>query len=86
MSKENKRHETVYVGSMELLQELAKKNALHNLKTVKFKDGYPLFGFVGVFVAVPVAAVIGVFVRRILKWYRSTPVYLSAPKGSKKKK
>ena len=48
MSKENKRHETVYVGSMELLQELAKKNALHNLKTVKFKDGYPLFGFVGV--------------------------------------
>ncbi|MBR6730870.1 MAG: AI-2E family transporter [Alphaproteobacteria bacterium] len=48
--------------------------------------GGALFGFVGVFVAVPVAAVIGVFVRRILKWYRSTPVYLSAPKGSKKKK
>ena len=48
--------------------------------------GGALFGFVGVFVAVPVAAIIGVFVRRILKWYRSTPVYLSMPKGAKKKK
>ena len=48
--------------------------------------GGALFGFVGVFVAVPVAAIIGVFVRRILKWYRSTPVYLSMPRGPKKKK
>lgn len=48
--------------------------------------GGVLFGFVGVFVAVPVAAIIGVFVRRILKWYRSTPVYLSTQKGAKKKK
>ncbi len=48
--------------------------------------GGVLFGFVGVFVAVPVAAIIGVLVRRILKWYRSTPVYLSTQKGAKKKK
>lgn len=48
MSKENKRYETVYVGSMELLQELAKKKVLPYFKTVKFKDSYPLFGFIGV--------------------------------------
>lgn len=48
MSKENKRHETVYVGSMELLQTLAKKKLLPYLRNVKFKDSYPLFGFVGV--------------------------------------
>lgn len=48
MSKENKRHETVYVGSMELLQELAKKKLLPYLRNVKFKDSYPLFGFIGV--------------------------------------
>ena len=43
MSKENKRYETVYVGSMELLQELAKKKVLPYFKTVKFEDSYPLF-------------------------------------------
>ena len=48
MSKENKRYETVYVGSMELLQTLAKKKLLPYLRNVKFKDSYPLFGFVGV--------------------------------------
>lgn len=37
--------------------------------------GGALCGFVGVLIAVPVAAVIGVFVRHILKWYRSTPLY-----------
>lgn len=48
--------------------------------------GGALFGFLGVFVAVPVAAIIGVFVRRIIKWYRLTPVYLAGQKGVKKKK
>lgn len=48
--------------------------------------GGALFGFIGVFVAVPVAAIIAVFVRRILKWYKSTPVYLLSSKGVKKKK
>lgn len=37
--------------------------------------GGALFGFVGVLVAVPVAAVIGVFVRHILKWYYATGLY-----------
>lgn len=48
--------------------------------------GGALFGFIGVFVAVPVAAVIAVFVRRIIKWYKTTPVYLSTKKGVKKSK
>lgn len=43
--KTNKKHETVYVGSMELLQMLANNNALYYLRNVKFKDNYPLFGF-----------------------------------------
>jgi len=37
--------------------------------------GGVLFGFVGILVAVPVAAVIGVLMRRALKWYESTDVY-----------
>ncbi len=37
--------------------------------------GGALLGFVGVLIAVPVAAVIGVFVRHIVRWYRETPVY-----------
>lgn len=37
--------------------------------------GGVLFGFVGILVAVPVAAVIGVLVRRAIKWYESSPVY-----------
>lgn len=37
--------------------------------------GGALFGFIGVLVAVPVAAVIGVFVRHILKWYYATGLY-----------
>ena len=42
-----KKRETIYVGSMELMQTLAKRNALNYLKTVKFND-YPMFGFKGV--------------------------------------
>ncbi len=37
--------------------------------------GGVLFGFVGILVAVPVAAVIGVLVRRALKWYEASEVY-----------
>lgn len=37
--------------------------------------GGALFGFIGVLIAVPVAAVIGVFVRHILKWYYATGLY-----------
>jgi hypothetical protein len=47
--KRNKeKHETIYIGSMELLQAMAKMNALNYLKAVKFSNGYPLFGFKGV--------------------------------------
>ncbi len=42
--------------------------------------GGSLFGFLGVLVAVPVAAVIGVFVRHIVAWYKKSPVYLSTTK------
>ncbi len=45
--------------------------------------GGVLFGFVGVLVAVPVAAVIGVFVRHVIEWYKSTPVYLNGCSTSK---
>lgn len=38
--------------------------------------GGALFGFVGVLIAVPVAAIVGVFVRHIIMWYKKTPVYL----------
>ncbi|MBR4927535.1 MAG: AI-2E family transporter [Alphaproteobacteria bacterium] len=37
--------------------------------------GGVLFGFLGILVAVPVAAVIGVLVRRAIKWYEQSPVY-----------
>ena len=37
--------------------------------------GGVLFGFVGILVAVPVAAVLGVLIRRGLKWYRETDFY-----------
>lgn len=37
--------------------------------------GGTLFGFIGVLIAVPVAAVIGVMVRHMIQWYKSTPVY-----------
>ena len=37
--------------------------------------GGVLLGFIGILIAVPVAAVIGVFVRRALKWYESSAIY-----------
>ncbi len=43
--------------------------------------GGALFGFVGILVAVPVAAVIGIMIRRLLKWYHATTLY-----GSERKK
>lgn len=39
--------------------------------------GGALFGFIGVLVAVPVAAVIAVFVRHLISWYKNTPIYLN---------
>ncbi len=42
--------------------------------------GGSLFGFLGVLIAVPVAAIIGVFVRHIIAWYKKTPVYLATNK------
>lgn len=39
--------------------------------------GGALFGFIGVLIAVPVAAVIAVFVRHLIAWYKNTPVYLN---------
>jgi predicted PurR-regulated permease PerM len=43
-----------------------------------FAFGY-LFGFVGVLVAVPVAAAIGVLLRFALKQYRASALYGSGP-------
>jgi len=40
-----------------------------------------LFGFVGVLLAVPVAAVIGVLVRFALRQYLSSPIYTGVPAG-----
>ncbi len=37
--------------------------------------GGALFGFVGILIAVPVAAVIGIIIRRLLKWYHTTALY-----------
>ena len=37
--------------------------------------GGVLFGFVGILIAVPVAAVLGVLIRHGLKWYRNTDFY-----------
>lgn len=50
--------------------------------------GGALFGFIGVLIAVPVSAVIGVFVRHIVLWYQKTPVYLkeTVSKVTEKKK
>lgn len=48
--------------------------------------GGALFGFLGVLVAVPVAAVIGVLVRHIVKWYKLTPIYKSNSKPKDKGK
>ena len=45
--------------------------------------GGVLCGFIGVLVAVPVAAVMGVFIRHIVAWYKSTPVYLDKQKDVK---
>lgn len=44
----SKKREVVYIGSVELLQILANKNLLQYFKTVKFKEHYPLFGFIGI--------------------------------------
>lgn len=46
--KTSKKREVIYIGSVELLQILANKNLLYYFKIVKFKDSYPLFGFIGV--------------------------------------
>jgi hypothetical protein len=43
-----------------------------------FALGY-LFGFVGLLIAVPVAAAIGVLVRFALRQYFASPFYLAAP-------
>lgn len=37
--------------------------------------GGVLFGFVGVLVAVPVAGILGVFLRRLIKWYTASELY-----------
>lgn len=42
--------------------------------------GGVLCGFVGILIAVPVAAVIGVVIRRLLKWYHTSPIYLGKSK------
>jgi predicted PurR-regulated permease PerM len=41
-----------------------------------------LFGFVGVLVAVPIAAAVGVLVRFALKIYLSSPLYSGIPQGA----
>lgn len=40
-----------------------------------------LCGFIGILIAVPVAAVVGVVIRRLLKWYHASPIYLDKSKG-----
>ena len=40
--------------------------------------GGSLFGFLGVLLAVPVAAIIAVFVRHTIMWYKKTPIYLTS--------
>jgi predicted PurR-regulated permease PerM len=44
--------------------------------------GGALFGFVGVLLAVPIAAVIGVLVRFSLSQYRQSPLYLGATQAN----
>lgn len=38
-------------------------------------SGGALFGFVGILIAVPTAAVIGIVIRHLLKWYHTTALY-----------
>ena len=45
--------------------------------------GGNLFGFTGLLLAVPVAALIGVLVRHGLKWYEKSPAYLETAKAAK---
>lgn len=37
--------------------------------------GATWFGFIGILLALPIAAIIGVIVRIVIEWYRSTPIY-----------
>jgi predicted PurR-regulated permease PerM len=46
-----------------------------------FAFGY-LFGFVGLLIAVPLAAVIGVLARFALRRYLASPFYTGEPAGS----
>jgi hypothetical protein len=46
-----------------------------------FAFGY-LFGFVGLLIAVPLAAAIGVLMRFALRHYYASPMYQSAPPAS----
>jgi predicted PurR-regulated permease PerM len=46
-----------------------------------FAFGY-LFGFVGLLIAVPLAAAIGVLLRFALRHYYASPMYQSAPPAS----
>lgn len=48
MSNTKKENKIVYFGSLELLQTMAENNVLYYFKSVKFKDKYPLFGFIAV--------------------------------------
>lgn len=48
MSNTKKENKIVYFGSLELLQSMAENNVLYYFKSVKFKDKYPLFGFIAV--------------------------------------
>ncbi len=45
--------------------------------------GGVLAGFIGILIAVPTAGVIGVLLRRFLKWYRTTDFYLGTGKVKK---
>ena len=43
--------------------------------------GGSLFGFVGVLIAVPTAAVVGVVVRHLVRRYRESAIYRGTPSG-----
>jgi predicted PurR-regulated permease PerM len=49
-----------------------------------FAFGY-LFGFVGLLLAVPLAAAVGVLIRFGLRTYLSSPLYLGVPETVEKK-
>ena len=49
-----------------------------------FAFGY-LFGFVGLLLAVPMAAAVGVLTRFALKQYLASPLYLGPRRGAPKK-